>query len=224
MKKFLALALAVVMLLCFAGCAKDRVAPVAVSDAEKIVGSWTCEVDLTEYMNANMGDIGLEGFEMDAVPLYIYLNFDFDKDGTCALYLDEDKTIDSMTKYIDALMDSLVEYMYDMMEDEGMSREEVDQLFGMSLSEYFDQQMAEQLTPEILAESFEDVENAEGFYKLDNGKLYVADTEEELKETEDYVTYSFDGNTLKLDAGSDEDVFEDFEELGIELPLVFEKN
>lgn len=229
MKKFLALALAIVMLLCFAGCQKDGGSSAAASDAEKIVGSWTCTLDFSNYMEEYLGEADIEGLDLSGISFCIYMNFDFEADGTCTLYVDEDKTIESITKYIDSLTDPLVEYIYVTYENElGYSRDEIDELietyYGMTVKEMVEEEMANSVNPETLSEPFEDIETSEGYYKLDNGKLYIADTEEELEETEDYVTYSFEGDTLKLDAGSDEDIFEGFEAYGIELPLVFEKN
>ncbi len=227
-KSVLAVLLAAAMLFCFAGCAKDATIA-GVSDSQRIVGSWTCEIDLTDYMNENIGDLGLDGFEMPTDPIYIYINFDFEDDKTCALYLEEEKTLESMQDYIDSIMDAMVEYMYDSLEKEsGMSREEADKYFndymGMSLKEYFDTAMEEYLSPEVLAESFDDIDVNEGYYKVEGGKLYMADTEEELEDCEEYVTYEFEGDNLKIDVGSSESDFESFEEMGIELPLVFEKN
>lgn len=227
LKSVMAILLAVAMLLCFAGCKEETAA--GTTKAETIVGSWTCAMDISEYMNEYMGDAGLDGFEMDETPLCIYMAFDFEDDGSCVLYLDEDATLESMQTYIDNMLVSLLDYMYEMYEDElDMTREEIDEYFkdyaGMTLEEYFNDAMAESLTPEVLTDSLSGFENQEGYYKLDGEKLYIADTEEELAECEDYVTCKISGDKMTIDVGTDEDEFADFEEMGIELPLVFEKN
>ncbi len=231
MKKFrsiLALVLATAMLFCFLGCGKDIEENSASdsADKEKIVGLWTCKMNFSEYM-ADYTEV-IEGFDMSGVELYFYLDFEFEADGSCTLCLDKEKTIDSIMVYVDAMVAEIIECMYQAMENEGMSREQVDDLYetscGMTPAEYFYNGIHAQITPEILVESFEEVEPTEGFYKFKDGRLYIADTEEELKNAEEYVTYSFEGESLKIDRGNNDSLFKAFEDYDIELPLIFEKN
>ncbi len=223
-KSILAVILAVVMLFCIAGCEKAA----GTDKAETIVGSWVCEMDITEYMNDYMGDAGFDGIDFGNTPLCVYLVFDFEDDGTCVLYADEDATIESMKVYVEDLLDAFLEYAYELYEEEyDMSRSEVDDYFeenaGVTLEEYFDEAMAEYITPEALAESVSGFETQEGYYRLDGNKLYIADTEDELADEEEYVLCELSKGKMTINAGSDEDIFEEFEEMGIELPLVFKK-
>lgn len=240
MKKFrslIALLLAAVMLLCFAGCSAKEIFPNAEpvaeeTDNDKAVGTWVCAMDMTEMMNneltAQFAQMGFNDLELPEEKLNVYIAFDFEDDKTFVLYVDEDKTIDSMKVYIDSMMDSLVEWMYAMFEDMGITREQADAAiqsqYGMGIEEYLDSQMAAAMDPEVLAEGFADIENLEGCYNFDDGKLYIADTEEELAETEEYATYTLDGDTLTIDEGNTNDAFAEFASLGIKLPLVFERD
>lgn len=219
-KSILAVLLAVVMVLCIAGCEKAA--------TTTIVGSWVCEMDITDYMNKYMAEAGFEGIDLGNTPLCIYLVFDFEDDGSCVLYADEDATVESMKVYIDDMLDAFLEYTYELYEDEyDMSKSEIDDYFvenaGMTLEEYFDETMAEYVTPEALAESVSGFDSQEGYYRLDGNKLYISDTEDELADEEEYVTCELSNGKMTIDAGSDEDVFEEFEEMGVELPLVFKK-
>lgn len=126
------------------------------------------------------------------------------------------------------MLDAFLEYTYELYEDEyDMSKSEIDDYFvenaGMTLEEYFDETMAEYVTPEALAESVSGFDSQEGYYRLDGNKLYISDTEDELADEEEYVTCELSNGKMTIDAGSDEDVFEEFEEMGVELPLVFKK-
>ena len=95
--------------------------------------------------------------------------------------------------------------------------------YGMGIEEYLDAEMAAALDPEVLSEQFAEVENYEGFYNFKDGRLYLADTEEELANELSYVEYTLEGNTLTIAEGTD-DSFAELADLGIKLPLIFEKN
>ncbi len=230
-KSILAVLLAAA-LVCFAGCTpKDLYGGAVDTDADKIVGTWNTAVDISEMindeMNTTFSSMGYDGIEMPETALYVSMSIDFDEDGTCVLYLEEDETIESMKVYIEDLMDGLVEWMYVLFEGMGMSRESADEsfesLYNMSIKEYMDQEMAKELNPETLAESFADIENVEGFYKIEKGKLYIESTEEELESSEEYVACTITDTTMTIEEGNTPGVLAAFEELGMEGPITFNK-
>ena len=109
------------------------------TDAEKIVGEWSCRFDLRDMMHEKLSE------EMDGedsfIPnkaLYMTLSLEFERNGEFTLAAEIDQS--SMNDYMDALIDNLVDYMYDMAEDQGMSKTQFDdaieQQYGMSVNEY----------------------------------------------------------------------------------------
>lgn len=182
---------------------------------------------INNELTSQFSQMGFDDIETPEEKLFVYIAFDFEDDKSCVLYIDEDKTVESMKVYIDGMMDSLVEWMYNMFEDMGITREQADAAiqsqYGMGIEEYLDAEMAAALDPEVLSEQFAEVENYEGFYNFKDGKLYLADTEEELANELSYVEYTLEGNTLTIAEGTD-DSFAELADLGIKLPLIFEKN
>ncbi len=227
-KSVLAIVLAFAMIFCFAGCAKEKELPQAA-----LTGKWTSEIDLTDALGQELAgefdSMGMEGFDMGDAELLLYMVMEFEEDGSCYLYLDEEATAESMKGYFEVMIDAMVEWMYKTLEDQaGMSREEIDELYenqlGMSIEEYMDSSMDDYLNGDAIMESFEDVESQEGFYKLEGDKLYITEDKEDLADCEDYVTCNYSATTMTIDTGSDASVFEDLAELGVELPLTFERD
>ena len=172
MKKLLCLLLALVMVLSLAACSdsgsgstrnrKDRdeeEEEKVVELEDGIVGTWTVEITLTEDM------LQLEGANIDGIPVHLT----FDEDGECTLTIGSDATDILM----DGVMDIMLDMVYSELEAEGMSREEIDELFdtyyGMSVEEYA------------------------------KAALEEADFDSLLEELEETTEYEVDGDTLTID-------------------------
>ncbi len=241
MKKFrsiLAVLLAAAMIICFSGCAAKEIVENLGGNVEddnaKAVGEWTCSVDVTELMEkelegalAQLSSVGGE-LKLPDTKINVYVVFDFAEDKSFVFYVDEDATIESVKGYVEDVMESMVEWMYGVFADQGIDRETADAAFtttyGMGISDYLKSLMEQEMDAETMAEAFSQIENVEGFYKFEDGKLYIAETEEGLAECEEYLGYTIEGDVLTINEGNAGDAFGAFEEMGMELPLVFERN
>ena len=172
MKKLLCLLLALVMVLSLAACSdsgsgskrnrkdKDEEEEEEVVELEDgIVGTWTVEITMTEEM------LQLEGANIDGIPVHLT----FDEDGECTLTIGSD----AADILMDGVMDIMLDMVYGELEAEGMSREEIDELFdtyyGMSVEEYA------------------------------KAALEEADLDSLLEELEETTEYEVDGDTLTID-------------------------
>ena len=171
MKKLLCLLLALVMVLSLAACSdsgsgskrnrkdKDEEEEEVVELEDGIVGTWTVEITMTEEM------LQLEGANIDGIPVHLT----FDEDGECTLTIGSD----AADILMDGVMDIMLDMVYGELEAEGMSREEIDELFdtyyGMSVEEYA------------------------------KAALEEADLDSLLEELEETTEYEVDGDTLTID-------------------------
>ncbi len=244
LSKLLALLLALAMVFCLVACGSDN--DVAnnddddkgsssvekeeteqkQTDAEKIVGNWVCNMDLSkamaEELEVALGDDSIAPSDS----FYMNLSLDFD-DGEFTLSVEIDKN--SLENYMAALVDNMVDYMYDMAEEEGMSKEDFETTFeeqyGMTLQEY----VAEQA--DLTVEGFADEMSSEvsGYYELDEdeGYIYVGEDEDELDTKEEAMEYSFNGKELTISGIiSDGEKLDDplgFDAYGVDLPWTFVK-
>ena len=212
--KLTVLLLALVMVLSLCACGGD--------DAGKaLVGSWGLEYDLADAL-AN--ELGSDYADFDA-SLKMTLMFDFNADGTFKMYVEEE----SFTKNFDAWLDELVDYsadmLYDILEGQGMSREEADdfilQTFGMNMDEYT-QALRAELASELDANELMGEVETSGTYKTKGDKLYMAEGSDKIDESY-YDIFTVSGNKLTLDLPEGVDESEGEIVPGMSYPLVFEK-
>lgn len=220
LKSFIAMLLALTMIFCVAGCGKD------VSDDEKIIGKWVASLDFTAYMNSIFDELDLADSVIPKdVPMNSYMIFEFTED-SCSMYFDRDKTIESVGAYLDEFERLLAEDVYNQIEASGLTREDADeqfmQAYGITIPEYAELMVTSTMSPEAVTDSFIESGSAKGIYKLEDGKLYIAEGELAL-DNADYYNYSFDGDTLLIEGASSETFFSSFAEAGIEFPIAFEK-
>ncbi len=195
------------------------------SDEEKIVGEWLYQLDLAEVLNEQLGA------EMDESLLpneafYMNVIFEFKKNDKLTITMELDD--DSMEDYIAALGEAMVEALYDMAEQEGMSKADLEKQIkdesGLTIEEYVEEMLEQEMDS-----AFGDMsQSTTGYYKVDSkkGRVYVGESEDDVESESEYAEYTFSGKKLKLT-----DFVEDgesagalgLEEFGAELPLVFEK-
>ena len=200
-KTALFLAVVMVIALAFTACAEKP-------DSEKIIGSWKASVDMTDKFNESMasfGDIKVESFIFD-------ITFDFKEDGTFTLEIDKD----SFKKSFDALKPTLVSAMESIFsaiaDASGMTMEEL--LDGKTLDQYLDDSFN--------SDSFGESLSKDGKYKIEQGKLSIAEKEAEIGEST-YFTYEFKSNDeLTLNSYVSEDEDDDFDEMLV-FPLTLKK-
>lgn len=218
-RKILSLLLALVLVLALTACDGLNIAG---KTGSEIVGEWVMEMDLAEATNEMMlAEIPDESL-LPSAEFPAHMTLELKSSGKCAI------TIEVQAEdYMDELADNMVDYIYDMYAQNGMSKAEVDQAYeaetGSSIREECDNSIKAAL--EELEENMADA-SMEGYYKYDDGKLYFAEDEDELEDKENYMVISLDDDelTVKKMVGDDlEDMPEEMEELGLELPWTFEK-
>lgn len=219
MKKILITVLLIVsVLLSLAGCVNER---------EVLVGTWTASVDISAALNKQWDESGYD-IAVDE-KCEIYLQFVFEEDGSCGAYVELEATMESMETYFTSIRESLAEVFYGEAEKNGMTPEQFDEAL-LALGGSTVEDMCREITDQILnglEDSFEENEEIGlGFYRVEDGKLYIEDTEEELETTEDYAELKLDGNqlTMNLQEAFDDADFDEMEELGMDMSeLVFTK-
>ena len=206
MKKLLCLLLALVMVLSLAACSesdsgskrgkKDKEEEEEVVALEEaIIGTWTVEINFTEEM------LGLDGMSIEGIPV----TFTFNDEGEVTLGF-SDESAEILEEKMLVMMTDMV---YAEMEAEGMSRDEIDELFetdyGMSVSDYMVDALKEFGVSDMLAEIEETSD-----YEVDGDKLTIDGTE---------MTAEVKGDKLTITECED-----DFwGEVGLELPVVLKR-
>lgn len=187
---------------------------------ELIVGAWTCEMELGDFMATLMGDTAGEYF--DGLEFAIFLNMEFTEDGECEMNIDEDTFEEAVEDLKVDLRDGMLKMLEDAAEMNSTTLDELVASAGFDTAdEYLDAVLGE-LTAEDLLESFGDV-NKSGTYEIDGDKLYIiADGED--KDEDDYSVFTVDEDTLTLDMPAEEkEDAEGMEALLDLLPLRFER-
>ena len=206
MKKLLCLLLALVMVLSLAACSesdsgskrgkKDKEEEEEVVALEEaIIGTWTVEINFTEEM------LGLDGMSIEGIPV----TFTFNDEGEVTLGF-SDESAEILEEKMLVMMTDMI---YAEKEAEGMSRDEVDELFetyyGMSVSDYMVDALKEFGVSDMLAEIEETSD-----YEVDGDKLTIDGTE---------MTAEVKGDKLTITECED-----DFwGEVGLELPVVLKR-
>ena len=214
MKKITALLLALVMALSLAACgSKD--------DSKQLVGTWQCALDLTEKMDEEMAaNLGTE--YTSEVPVSLYLTTVFNEDGTFSMSPDLDATTESLNAYIQALKPALVELLYKEAEDRGMTRDEFDSALadsGLTVESQVDSVLALFDVSTLLSDVESELNS--GKYKLEDGRLYLAETDGSFTQA-DSIGCTVSGSTMQWT--DDQGALADLEtELGVSPDLTWTK-
>jgi hypothetical protein len=198
MKKFLALLLAVMMVMTLAACGADADKELT----EKIQGSWTLELTMTGDM------MGVSEFTGEiALPITIT----FDADGIMTMHMTEE----NKAVFTESLETEMYAFMTDMMysqfEDMGMTREEADaavqEYYGQTMEELIEELMADVMA-ELNADELAAEMESSSAYIIKNGKLYTGESTDDLDVME-CNEIELSGNTLKLLSSNDASTWED---------------
>ena len=214
MKKITALLLALVMALSLAACgSKD--------DSKQLVGTWQCALDLTEKMDEEMAaNLGTE--YTSEVPVSLYLTTVFNEDGTFSMSPDLGATTESLNAYIQALKPALVELLYKEAEDRGMTRDEFDSALadsGLTVESQVDSVLALFDVSTLLSDVESELDS--GKYKLEDGRLYLAETDGGFTQA-DSIGCTVSGSTMQWT--DDQGALADLEtELGVSPNLSWTK-
>ena len=236
---FLCVALVLTTVLALAGCEKDSsdkdkdadketVAPVdktdapaketeapqeTLTDAEMILGTWNCEVDMKGIMDEIVGEDAFDGyFSFEGFTLTLQFTFE---DDIMKLSLDEAAFEKSLEKIKDGLVEGMQKMLEDMAEEADVSLDELLEEIG-SVEDLVDEAFAE--VPEALKDEFE---GGQYKYRVEDGKLYSSDDADSDINEDEYVVYEISRNELKFLDVVGENIDEDA--IALLLPLVLKK-
>ncbi len=203
MKKTLAILLAALMLcsaLAFTGC----------QGTAGIVGKWSTDLD----MSSDLEDMLSEDIQIDTSFAKVTMQYEFKEDGTYTATVTED----SLNKFIDNLIDAIIDAAKTEFAAEGKSFEE-----GVGMSEEEVRTTYKSLYEQYM--TFPEEDNCS--YKLDGDKLYMGEDAETLEKNVtdgNYAEVKLEGGTLTFVSFKGEDpdgeVTEGMTEL---LPVTFKR-
>lgn len=204
-----------------AGHGPDLAACGSKDDSKQLVGTWQCALDLTEKMDEEMAaNLGTE--YTSEVPVSLYLTTVFNEDGTFSMSPDLDATTESLNAYIQALKPALVELLYKEAEDRGMTRDEFDSALadsGLTVESQVDSVLALFDVSTLLSDVESELNS--GKYKLEDGRLYLAETDGSFTQA-DSIGCTVSGSTMQWT--DDQGALADLEtELGVSPDLSWTK-
>lgn len=213
MKKVMSMLMVVVLVLAmmtmFAGCGND---------ADKLVGTWTSEVDMTQIINEELAaDPTLAGF-FTINDFRIVMIMTFNEDGTYCSTVDAESVTTAMEGLLDDMETGIVAMLQAELDASGldMSVEDMLAMSGMSLEDLM-AEMKSALENEGIVEQVTAEATMEGNYEVKGDKLFLSDGLEYDVDPAIYEVIELDGNTMTWieNVGSDE--------LGL-YPIMFTKS
>ena len=230
MKKKLALLLALVMVLAlvFVGCDKDKdnddkdsntkttteaaTTTVPPSTEELVVGKWSATVDFTDALVSSMGEMGDMADYFDFKDFELKFTYELKADKTYTIVMDEAVAEASMDKFVDQMMDGMVDYMDDMLAGSGMTFEDVLASENMTMDDY-----KASLKDEMDLSAFE--LSGDGTYTVDGNTIVLS--EDGYDET---TTFTYADGALKFVSIDGEATDEELEMMNEALKdLIFKK-
>ncbi len=160
--------------------------------ANPILGVWSIELDVTEMMAEEIG----ADAETFTSPFVIDMMFEFTEDGSYMIYVDKDSFKETVTVWIDDYINYEIEAMCD---DYGITMDEMDEMFvemyGMSLKEYLNEAIEEELDVDSLVDDATSSMETSGVYETEGDKLYMS---EYYIDYSTYDVFTVSGNTLTI--------------------------
>lgn len=223
LKKTAVLLLLTCILVSSACSARDDVTQVESKPA--ICGLWQMKINLTDEVNSRFAQIIGDDIVLPETDIHLIYTMDI-REGeeiTMSLTVDED----SLDEYYEDLCDVVVDFAISYVAEDGMSQQELEDKcqteYGMSLREYVLSSLMEN-TP-VSSEWIPSM-TENGFYRIDGDKLWIAEDKESLSDTQSYMVFSLQGDTLSINSiGSDgEEISGESADLfGHKLPWKFDK-
>lgn len=212
MKKFISKVLVTVLtlsLMIFAtGCGSEQ---------DKLIGTWETNIDMTDYMNDELGANEELAQYIKVDDFSIVMQWTLKEDGTYKMAANEEKTKEMYEDLVQDIEEGIKKYFEDMIEQSSLDMT-VDELLEQS-GTTFDELIEDALGDELLEDMLEGFES-EGKYKVKDGKVYMSDGLDSEIDEEEYETYEISGDELTLlEVVGSEDT-EEFEDM---YPLVFKK-
>lgn len=203
----LSIVLVLSMLLCLTGCS---------SDADKLVGTWECELDLSEQLNDELASDPEVAEFVEIKDFTMVIIMEFEDDGTYSMSVDEDALGETFESLKVDVAEGMAAYLENMaLEEMGveMTADEIMELAGMNMDDLINSVFTEEMLDELVSGM-----EQEGNFEAKNGKLYTSAGLDYDVDPEVYETYELDGDELTLLEyhGDDDDVMDIY-------PMEFEK-
>ena len=184
MKKFLSILLCVAMLASCAvlltACGKDDEAE---ATPATIVGDWETKFDFGAIMEElmfsadnDMPEEYKDWFDFSGLSVTMWISFE--DEGTYEVGFDEDSVEDMIDDLLDMLSESMKKVMEQMLESQDMTLDEYLTMMGTT----WDEVIKETFPRSEIKDSFYDMEDTTGTYRMDGNKLYFDDEEDEYTE------------------------------------------
>ncbi len=160
--------------------------------ANPLLGKWSMEMDVSDMLAEEMG---VNAGSMETA-FIINMIFEFSEDGTYMIYVDEESFKDVFTVWFNEYIDYEIEVMCD---EYGITAEEMDEMFvemyGMTLKEYLNVALEEEMDIDTLVEDATSEMEASGVYETEGDKLYMS---EYYIDYSVYDIFTIEGDTLTV--------------------------
>lgn len=186
MKKLVALFLCVVIVFSFVSCGIGE---------NKLFGSWTGEVDLSDMFTKAMVDEGFTTFK--TTDFKIIITYIFNEDGTYCVKCDEYSTKAAFEVFKKDIAGPMGDQLVDSLKDQGydLTLAETLTLLGYdSIDAYIDTVFTQESIMGTMTAGFE----AEGKYTTEWNRFYTSESLTEEVNEEEYYEYSIDGDKLTI--------------------------
>ncbi len=217
MKKVKALG-AVLVCICliasmFAGCSKIS-----------FEGKWISTLDLSDTLNAELDmskDTDGKYFGEFKESISLDMIYTFDSDNAYVVSVDEEKFKTDFNAYMEKYIDYMVEGTYKYAEDQGMNREQFDELYKQQEGTTVREGMLKEVDADAMVKEIVSgfVTNEKQPLLIEDGKFYETDDQGNKKS---YETFTLEGDTLTINGQFDLEDKPMEDEYGI-YPLVLTK-
>lgn len=162
----------------------------ATEPVDPIVGKWEWNLDITEVFNAQMVTSGLGDYVQVKDFYYIFM-LELNEDGTAALYIDEEAAQPMLTALKADLKQGVLAYYKALLDAAGITTpvEEYISQAGVDLDATVEQ-IVSAMEPSALGV------DVEGYYKVEDDKLYISESETFTEE--DASEFTLDGDKLTI--------------------------
>ena len=213
MRRFLSIAMVLVMILLLTACGP--------AEKDQLLGTWKTEMDLTELFNESMVATADEELReiLQVRKFNLTVSLSFYDDDTYVMTVDEEALNATMMAAREDLQAGLEVYLMETVAAAvgfEISLEDILAAAGTSMEELMD----DIITPELVEDIVSGI-NSDGKFKAEDGKLYLSAGRMYEVDVNEYETYTVEGNTLTLHAYVPADEVDDFTK-GM-YPMVFHK-
>lgn len=209
MKRIYALLLTLALVFCLFGCGAK----------EDLSGTWQTELDITSLLEGEDGLGAAFGLDEDitmSTSAVLTAELVLASDKTYTMGFNKEASKSSLDAYFNEMIDQIVEVCYRTAEESGVTREQLDEGYGGDFRAYAEESLSGMIDFDQMLDN-----NERGVWKVENGKLYLAESEDSFDENS-AISYTLNGSSLTFDM-AENDPF-DLKDTGfVSDELVFQK-